>query len=410
MGGDHDTVIIGGGHAGLAMSAVLTDDGREHLVLERGRVGERWRTERWDSLRFQFPNWTLRLPRYRYEGPHPDAFAHHSEITRLLEDYAATVEAPVRTGVTVLALTRDDSNGTFHITTTDGPVTARRVVVATGPFHRPRPSPLAAGLPAGIRQTDPTRYRCPDDLPDGAVLVVGSGASGYQIADELCRAGRGVILSVSPHRRAPRRFAGRDFYWWLERLGRFDQTVVTLPDGAWPPSTVVTGVDGGYDADLRTLAAAGVELVGRTVGARDGTVHFDDDVDAVLDGADQADAAFVDLARSVLVAEPDELDGDDAVPPPDRPAPAAAPDAIDLADRHVNAVVWAIGYDDEYEWIRLPAFDGRGRPVQERGVTPTPGLYFLGRHWMHTFKSGLLAGVGADAEHVARHMRLAEGR
>jgi putative flavoprotein involved in K+ transport len=240
-------------------------------------------------------------------------------------------------------------------------------------------------------------------------LVVGSGASGYQIADELCRAGRDVVVSVSPHRRAPRRLAGRDLYWWLERLGRFDQTVETLPDGLWPPSTVVTGVDGGYDVDLRTLAAAGVELVGRTVGAGDGVVHFDDDVDAVLAGADEAYVAFVEQARSVLAAEQHDVHvDDDGVPPPERPAPTGAPDAIDLGDRGVTSVVWAIGYDDQYAWIRIPAFDGRGRPVQHRGVTSTPGLYFVGRHWMHTFKSGLLAGVGPDAEHVARHMRAVE--
>ena len=261
----HDTVIIGGGQAGLAMSSVLRRHGREHVVLERRRIGERWRTERWDSLRFQFPNWTVQLPECRYAGDDPDGFAHYGEILRFLEDYAASTRAPVREHTEVVGCEADDTG--FVLSTTDSVLHARRVVVATGPFQRPLIPQPAHDIPPSVLQTDPTRYRCPAQLPDGAVLVVGSGASGCQIADELLHAGRRVYLSVSRHRRAPRRFRGRDVYWWLEKLGRFAQTIDSFPDRRWPPSTVITGVNGGYNVNVRQLAADGVAVVGRVAGA-----------------------------------------------------------------------------------------------------------------------------------------------
>ena len=237
----HDT--IGGGQAGLAMSAVLRDRGRDHVVLERQRVGERWRSERWDSLRFQFPNWSIELPHWSYVPEDPDGFAPAAEILRLIEEYAR--DAPVREHTNVRAIGCDGDH--FAITTGNGVLCAQHVVIATGPFQRHRVPSVSSDLPTGILQTDASRYRAPDGLPDGAVLVVGTGASGTQIADELLQAGRRVFLAVSRHRRVPRRFRGRDVYWWLDRLGRFAQTIDSFPDRAWPPSTVVTGVNGGYE-------------------------------------------------------------------------------------------------------------------------------------------------------------------
>ncbi len=237
----HDTVVIGGGQAGLAMSTVLQRCGHEHIVLERRRVGERWRTERWDSLRFQFPNWSIQLPGYTYPGDDPDGFAHYREIFRVVEDYAASSRAPVREHTEVVGVAEDADGKGFVVSLVDGSIHTRRVVLATGPFQRPFVPPMAHDVSPSVLQTDPTRYRNPEELPDGAVLVVGSGASGCQIADELLQAGRRVFLSVSRHRRAPRRFRGKDVYWWLEKLGRFDQTIDTFPDRRWPPSTVITG-------------------------------------------------------------------------------------------------------------------------------------------------------------------------
>jgi putative flavoprotein involved in K+ transport len=390
----HDTVIIGGGQAGLAMSAVLQQHGREHVVLERRRVGERWRTERWDSLRFQFPNWSVQLPGYVYSGDDPDGFADYRDISRLIENYAADIRAPVREHSEVLGLTEDDDG--YVVSLAEASIRARRVVVATGPFQRPFVPPLAQDVAASVRQTDPTRYRCPEELPSGAVLVVGSGASGCQIADELVHAGRRVFLSVSRHRRAPRRLRGRDFYWWLEKMGRFAQTVDSLPDRRWPPSTVVTGVSGGYDVDVRRLVADGVGVVGRVVGASGATLSMAADANRILDEADQAYADFLAKAREVAGGELDV------------PEPVGAVidevDSLDLTRQNVTTIIWATGYSYDLGWLHVPVLDEQGRPVQRRGVTRRPGLSFLGPHWMHTFKSGLLAGVGSDAEYLAEHL------
>jgi putative flavoprotein involved in K+ transport len=253
----HQTVIIGGGQAGLAMSAVLQQHNRDHIVLERRRVGERWRTERCDSLRFQFPNWTLQLPGYTYRGDDPDGFSHYREISRIIEDYAASTRTPVRENTEVVGLTEDADGKGFVVSIADGVMHAQHVVIATGPFQRPRIPLLSRDVSPSVLQTDPTCYRSPGELPDGAVLVVGSGASGCQIADELLLTERRVYLSVSPHRRAPRRFRGKDVYWWLEKMGRFTQTIDNFPGRQWPPSVVITGVNGGYNVDVRQLAAAG---------------------------------------------------------------------------------------------------------------------------------------------------------
>jgi putative flavoprotein involved in K+ transport len=400
----HEVVVIGGGQAGLAMSAVLRQHGREHVVLERRRIGERWRSERWDSLRFQFPNWTLRLPEYVYAGDDPDGFAHYREILGMIEGYAARIRAPVREHSEVVGLA-EDGDGGFVVSLSDGSLLARRVVVATGPFQRPLVPSMAREVSPSVLQTDPTRYRGPGQLPEGAVLVVGSGASGCQIADELHSAGRRVFLSVSRHRRAPRRFRGKDIYYWMEKLGRFTQTIDTFPGRQWPPSTVVTGVAGGYDVNVRQMAADGVTVVGRVLGISGGTAGIKANANQVLDESDQAYAGFLAAAREFAAAAVHEgLSEDQPAPPSTLPASIAEVDSLDLAKEKVRAIIWATGYSYDYGWLKLPVFDELGRPAQQRGVTRFPGLYFLGLHWMHTFKSGLLAGVGSDAGFLAEHM------
>ena len=403
----HETVIIGGGQAGLAMSTVLQQHGHEHVVLERRRVGERWRAERWDSLRFQFPNWSIQLPGYTYSGEDSDGFAHYSEIVRVIEDYAASSRVPVREHTEVAALAEDASGKGFVLSLADRSIHAKRVVLATGPFQRPYIPPMAQDVAPSVLQTDPTRYRNPHELPDGAVLVVGSGASGCQIADELMQAGRRVFLSVSRHRRVPRRFRGQDVYWWLEKLGRFAQTIDTFPNRRWPPSTVITGVNGGYDVDARRLASDGGTVVGRVVGASDGTVALATDANAVLDEADEAYASFLRAARE-LVSEAglqaDLAEEESPADPGPLPTVLEERDSLDLERENITTIIWATGYAYDYGWVRVPVFDEAGRPVQNRGVTARPGLYFLGLHWMHTFRSGLVSGVGSDAEHLAEQM------
>ncbi len=403
-----DIVVIGGGQAGLAMSAVLQRRGLEHVVLERGQVGGRWRTERWDSLRFQFPNWSLELPGYAYAGDEPDGFAHWHEILCIIEEYAAAARAPLREHTEVTELRTDDRG--FALSVPDGTIHANQVVVATGPFQRPRVPEMSQGVAPSVLQTDPTQYRRGEELPDGAVLVIGSGASGCQIGDELLRAGRTVFLSVSRHRRAPRRYRGKDVYWWLERMGRFAQTIDTLPGREWPPSTVVTGVSGGYDVNVRSMAADGIRVLGRVIGVADGTLTAARDANDVLDEADASFAGFLAAAREFASANPDiDPAEQEHIAPASLPLRVPEITSLNLRRERVSAIIWATGYEHDYSWLRLPVFDARGRPLQQRGVSPVPGLYFLGLHWMHTFKSGLLSGVGADAQYLAEQIEQAPG-
>jgi putative flavoprotein involved in K+ transport len=399
----YDTVIVGAGQAGLAMSRVLQDHGREHVVFERARVAERWGSERWDTLRFQFPNWTIELPGDQYSGAGPEGFATAGEIAGLLERYAATNQAPVIEGCEVTALAHDSQAQGFLLTTTKGEARASNVVVATGPFQVPAIPALSREVPQDVVQLDPTRYRNPQDVPPGAVLVVGSGASGAQIADDLVRAGRTVYLSVSGHSRMPRRFRDKDIFWWLEKLGRFELTVDDLPAGRRPPGLLVTGVDGGYDLTLYGLAANGVRLAGHVVSAKGVVVTFADDVADTLRKADQAYDDFVQAARGAAPDLEDELASDDEDRGTDR-EPVESVRSLDLRAESVGTVIWATGYEYAYEWLHVQVLDDRGIPVQRRGVTPERGLYFIGLHWMHTLRSGLLMGVGADAQYLGEHM------
>ena len=399
----YDTVVIGAGQAGLAMSAVLQQHGREHVVLERGQVGGRWRTERWDSLRFQFPNWSLELPGYAYSGEDPNGFAQSREILSVIEDYAARVRAPVREHTEVTHLHAAD--GELVLSVPSGLIHARRVVVATGPFQKPHIPQLSRDVAQSVFQTDPTRYRRPEELPDGAVLVVGSGGSGSQIADELLRAGRTVFLSVSRHRRVPRRLRGKDLFWWREQMGHFKQTIDSFPGRQSPPGIVVTGINGGYDVDVRQMANDGIRIVGRVLGVSDGKLAVGQNANEVLDEADAAYAGFVTAARDFAAGNPDlEFGAEEVTRPETVRSRIVEVESLDLRRERVTAIVWATGYGYDYGWLTVPVLDSQGWPLQQRGVSPLRGLYFLGLHWMHTIKSGLLCGVGDDAQHLAEHM------
>ncbi|MFJ5696972.1 NAD(P)-binding domain-containing protein [Arthrobacter sp. NPDC093139] len=313
--------------------------------------------------------------------------------------------APVRENTEALALTGRGTGEDFEVSLAEGSIHAHRVVIATGPFQRPRIPQLASDVSPSVLQLDPTRYRSSEALPAGAVLVVGSGASGCQIADELLQAGRRVYLSVSRHRRAPRRFRGRDVFWWLEALGRFAQTIDSFPARQYPPATVVTGVNGGYNVNVRQLAADGVSVLGRVIGASGRNLAVQANANQVLDDADQAYTGFLSAARQFISdnAMEEWLDQEEPEEPVHFPAVEEV-DSLNLAREGIYTIIWATGYAYDFDWVKIPVFDDRGRPIQQRGVTAVPGLYFLGLHWMHTFKSGLLSGVGADAEFLADHM------
>lgn len=397
-----ETVVIGAGQAGLAVSHCLAQRRHEHLVLDRARVAERWRSERWDSLHFQFPNWSLALPGQVYDGDEPDGFAPRDEVVRFIERYAGHVAGAIRCGVQVTSLHRAASGTGFELATSCGPIAARHVVVATGPYQRLQLPRWSAELPSDVVQVHARDYRRPQELPDGAVVVIGSGASGCQIADELVEAGRRTFLSVGRHRRVPRRYRGHDVFWWRREMGELDRTVDDMPPGLRPAPPLVTGVKGGYDVDLRRSAARGLRLCGHLAAVGAGTLVWADDLDETLRAGDRHFRAFLSevdayVARTGLDVPPgpdaDDLAGVDT-------HVASAP-ALDLREERVGAVVWATGYALDFGWIAIPVFDEHGRPRQRRGATAVPGLYFVGLQWLHKAKSSFLYGVGEDAAHVA---------
>ena len=399
----HETVIVGGGQAGLAMSHHLSRLGRPHVILERGRVAERWRSERWDSLTFQFPNWSIRLPGQAYDGGDPDGFATCAEVIAFIERYRQAIRAPVRIGVEVTALSRSATGDALRLETTDGPIEADHVVIATGPYQEPIVPAISRTLPSGVLQVHSSGYRNPGRLPAGAVLVVGSGASGCQIVEDLIAAGRRVYLSVGRHRRFPRRYRGRDMFWWLERLGALDQTLEERPEARERPNPLVTGVGGGHEIDLRRYRDDGVVLLGHVAGATGSRLGLADDVESSLAAGDESVALFTRSVDAYIersgIAAPSE-------PTSALPTPTGAPSIreLDLEGAGITTVVWATGFRRDFGWVGLPVLDDRGEPVHRRGVTRCPGVYFLGLPWLYTLRSSVLCGVGDDAAHLAEHI------
>lgn len=400
----HDTVIIGGGQAGLAMSYHLSQRGREHIVLERRRIAERWRSERWDSLHFQLPNRWLELPGKSYDGPDPDGFSHHADVSRFLLDYAQEIAVPIRIGTEVTRLCAIDDDS-YSVETSDGTIEARHVVIATGPFQHALIPEFSRTIPASIHQIDAARYRSPGQLPEGSVLVVGSGNSGSQIADELLRNGRHVFLALGRHIRVPRRYRGKDLIWWYEELGRFDINIDTFPNRRYPPTAIMTGIGGGYDLAPRHLGEAGVVLLGRLQGVADGALGFADDATEILVAADRGYAGFIEAADALaetpaMQSVVGQADASPELPPLDLDGVRT----LNLHHESVSTVIWASGHRFGFDWVHLPIVDANGAPIQTRGATACRGVYFLGLHWMHTFRSSVLAFVGRDAAYVADHI------
>ncbi len=399
-----NTLIVGGGQAGLAVSHCLTTLGLDHLVLERGRVAERWHSERWDSLRLLTPNWMTRLPGWAYGGPDPDGFMSAPEITSFFAHYAASFDAPIREHTTVQRLGAHEDG--FVVTTNAGTIRAESVVIATGWCNRPAVPGLARHLPGRIHQVVPSEYRNPHDIPPGGVLVVGASATGVQLADELRSSGRDVTLAVGNHSRLPRRYRGMDIFRWLEVIGSFDKTVDHLDDvsaGRSEPSLQLVGRDDHRTIDLAGLQSSGLRLVGR-LNAVDGTrLRFATDVRGVIDAADRhmarvlvrIDAAIerLGLAHEVFAAEPNNTVTDMSVP-----------DSIDLDAAGIRSIVWATGYRRLYQWLDLPILDARGEILQYRGVTAVPGAYVLGQRFQYYQNSNFIDGVGRDAQYVAQHI------
>ena len=391
-----ETIIVGAGQAGLAMSRCLSEAGREHLILERATVADRWRSQRWDSLMFQFPNWSLELPGKKYEGPAPEGFSHKDQVRSFIEEYARQIDAPIHTAVEVRSL--DEDSNYYALATNAGTYRAENVVIATGPYQRPRVPPIAAGLPKSIAQLHAGEYRNPAQLPAGAVLVVGSGASGCQIAEELLAAGRDVFFAVGRHQRVPRRYRGHDAFWWRRELGLLDQTVDDVPPGNRPPPPLVTGIGGGHTVCLRSYANDGMRLLGHLRDIRDGKLLLADDLQRNLAAGDRTYDDFT-AAVDRRIAECGLGLADEPLSDV-RSAPPSHPEILDLQAEGITSVIWATGYVFDFAWVHLRVFDERGLPVQRRGATAADGVYFLGLAWMHKVKSSFLYGVGEDARQI----------
>jgi putative flavoprotein involved in K+ transport len=407
MTGRVETVIIGGGQAGLAMSYWLSQLGREHVVLERGRLAERWRSERWDSLTLLTPNWMTQLPGYGYRGDDPDGFISRDEVIQYLEGYASSFEPPLRCGVEVQSVRLKPGQDRYLVRTADETIEALNVVIATGPFQQPRIPPLGATMPRGVLQLHSRKYRNPAQLPPGAVLVVGSGASGLQICEDLYRSGRTVFLAIGRMNRQLRRYRGTDIEKWQHIMGLLDTVgLQSFVDPKYGGSGALTGVGGGHDLDYDRFVADGVTLLGHLRGAEDGTLTFADDLRESLLLWDESWEVF----RGMIEAHISKVGLD--VPPEEESYPAAsrawrdqAPTLkLDLAASDISTLIWATGFINDFGWLDVPVLDAGGNPVQRHGVTSSPGLYFLGLRRMHKPKSGFLFGVGEDAAYLAQQV------
>jgi putative flavoprotein involved in K+ transport len=398
-----ETVIVGGGQAGLATSYYLNRRGREHVVLEQAaQAGNAWRSGRWDSFTLVTPNWAFRLPGAEYGGDSPDAFMPRDEIVSRFERYVVDMDLPVHFDARVTCVEQRPGSGLYVVQTDDGDLEAKYVVIATGLFQRPKVSPLSAEIPAAIDQLHSGQYRNPAALRDGAVLVVGSAQSGSQIAQELYQSGRQVYLCVGSAGRVPRRYRGKDIFEWMYAMSYFDRTVDDLPSprARFAPMPHVSGRDGGQSLNLHQYARDGVVLLGHLRAVDDGKIRLTPDRNESLAKADAFEReligridAFIDRAGLDAPSEalPQLRDGYLAEEITD----------LDMASVGITNVVWATGYAFDFDFVGPRIFDADGYPVQRRGMTESAGLFFIGLPWLYKQKSGLLIGVGEDADYVA---------
>jgi putative flavoprotein involved in K+ transport len=394
-----DTVIVGAGQAGIATSEHLTGLGIDHVVLERDRIAERWRTGRWDSLVANGPAWHDRFPGQQFAGD-PDAFPPKDQVAEYFERYADSFSAPIRSGVEVFSAERHVGRAGFRVETSHGTFDANHVVAATGPFQRPLIPELVPEDPE-LMQLHSSGYRNPDQLPPGAVVVVGAGSSGAQIAEELLLAGRQVYLCVGPHDRPPRTYRGQDYVWWLGVLGYWDAPA--RRPGLEHVTIAVSGAYGGHTIDFRTLAAKGMTLVGRADGFDSGTLTFADDLAANLAAGDTNYLSILDEADAYVTRN-----GLDMPPEPEARVIGDDPECVryplerlHLRTAGVNSIIWATGFRFDFGWLKVDTFDETGRPRHFRGVSEEPGLYFVGLPWQSRRASSFIYGVWFDAKFIA---------
>ncbi len=401
----YSVAIVGGGQAGLSMSYCLKERNIDHIVFEKNQIGDSWRSKRWDSFCLVTPNWQCQLPGYRYPGHDPNGFMQKDEIVQYIEDYARSFAPPIQEGVEVSGVRRLEAQGVFELTTSMGVFTADQVVVATGSYHLPKIPQISERLPERIMQLHSSEYRNPQSLPDRAVLVVGTGQSGCQIAEDLHLAGKQVHLCVGGAPRSPRRYRGKDVVDWLDQMGYYDLAIDEHPQKEKVRAKAnhyVTGRDGGREIDLRQFALEGMQLHGRLKQINSATLEFFPDLKQNLD---QADAVAESIKKSI-----DEFITKNQIDAPIEAEykPVWEPEAellmLDFEQANIGAVVWCTGYQSDFRWVEIPVFDGKGYPGHERGVTNIWGLYFLGLPWLYTWGSGRFSGIARDATYLADYI------
>jgi putative flavoprotein involved in K+ transport len=401
-----ETIIIGAGQAGLAASYFLTQQNHSHIVLDRApKVASAWRDGRWDSFTLVTPNWQLQLPGAEYGGRDPDGFLTPQQIIEYLETYAGRFRLPIQTGVRVSGVTPIEISAGYIVKTNRGNYKARNVIVATGLYQKPRIPSFGRDFPKSIRQLHSSKYRSPSQLPDGGILIVGSSQSGAQIAEELYQAGRKVFLSVGRNVRVPRRYRGKDIHRWSQLLGMFDRTVDQLgsPAEKFDPHPTISGKGGGRTLNLHQFARDRVVLLGRLQGVAGGRLNLAPDLRENLVKSDAFEKATVQRIDEYV--HKSRLDAPEEILPDFRDgfnAPMVV--SLDLERTGITSVIWASGYEFDFSWVRLPVLDEVGYPIQKRGVTKFPGLYFLGMPWLYTRKSGILYGAGEDARYLTSHI------
>ncbi len=399
-------VVIGAGHAGLAMSRCLTERSVDHVVLERGEVANSWRNERWDSLRLLTPNWQSRLPGHEYTGSNPDGYRSMWETVRYITDYARVIEAPVRTRTHVVSV-RPSAAG-YSVHTDRGTWACEAVVVATGACNIPNVPEVAAAVPRAVRTLTPFQYKNPGEIESGGVLVVGASATGVQIAEEIRRSGREVTLSVGEHVRVPRMYRGRDIKWWMDAsgvLGESYKEVDNVDRARGLPSLQLMGSSDRRDVDLNALSAQGVKLVGRLAGIDEGKAQFSGSLANMV--------TLADLKMNRLLDHIDEWAEEsgvaDEVARPHRFEPTRVDErpelGLDLADGSIKTIIWATGFRPDHSWLHVPVFDRRGRIEHDGGVVNAPGLYLIGMPMLRTRRSSLIDGAGDDARALSTHLK-----
>jgi putative flavoprotein involved in K+ transport len=405
-----DVVVIGAGQAGLSMSWFLKSEGIDHVVLERDSIGQDWRNRRWDNFTLVTPNWQCDLPGFPYDGGDPHGFMTRDEVHRFVLDYAESFGPPVREGVGATSLLQA-SHGGFDLVTTAGPMHADQVVVATGGYQKPRLPRMAERLASSVFQLHSAEYRGSHQLPEGKVLIVGSGQSGAQIAEDLHLEGRDVHLVTGSAPRCARFYRGRDCVAWLSDMGTYDVPIGAQAGGVAKRENTnhyMTGRGGGRDIDLRAFALDGMALYGRLTGADGTSLTFAPTLERNLDSADAVAEGIKDMIDAYIDREGIDAPREDRYVPVWRPE--QEPESLDLAAEGITSVVWCVGFAADYSWLRASVFDGEGHVCHHRGVTGVDGLYFLGLPWLHTWGSGRFASVGRDAEHLHGHVLAAAKR